>query len=774
VARIPLPVDEYLTPIATAVDQHRRVVVVAPPGAGKTTRIPPSLTGAGPVILLQPRRVAARSIARRIAQEQEWTLGEEVGWQVRFERHYGRNTRLLVVTEGILTARLQSDPLVSDFRTVILDEFHERSIHADLALALLKEAGQAREDLRLVIMSATLEAQRVSDYLGGCPVIQIEAQTHPVEIRYSTGLAISQAVREVISQPGGHVLCFLPGAGEISQVARDLAGLGEGVQIMPLHGSLPSSEQDRALAAGAVRKVILATNIAETSLTVEGVTDVVDGGYHKVLRYDPRTGIDRLELERIPADSAAQRAGRAGRLGPGRVLRLWDPRDRLRTHRDPDIVRIDLAAPFLDVIAWGGDPLSLDWFEAPPREHALSALDLLERLGTLERGRLTALGQLARRLPLHPRLACLLIAADASPRAAAVCALLSDRVRALPADHSTVSDLLSQADRIPEASPFVQQAAREIGALGRRLLKSRTTDQSDERLLRAVFAAYPDRVAKRREPGSDRLLLAGGHGGRLARSSGVREGEYLVAVDVTHTRQGEVSEASVRLASLIRKEWLQPTDLAVEHLFDPATQAVRAFEQALYGQILLSERPVPPDRAQASEILVQVLEQSALDPEARQFMKRAELAGIQVDLDAARRQACAGRVTLPRLDLRSFVSNQQLRTIGRLCPEQVTVPSGRRVALDYRDDGTAYLSVKLQELFGLAESPRVGLRREPVLIELLAPNGRPVQTTRDLRSFWEGVYQEVRKELRGRYPKHPWPEDPWTARATAGVKPKGG
>jgi ATP-dependent helicase HrpB len=768
----PLPVDEHLAAISDAVKSHRRVVVVAPPGSGKTTRIPPALVCGGPVILLQPRRVAARSIARRIAEEQGWTLGEEIGWQVRFERRYSRRTRLLVVTEGILTARLQTDPLLSEFRTAILDEFHERTIHADLALALLKQAAVARDDLRIVIMSATLEAEDVSGYLDGCPVIQIAARTHPVNIRYEPNLTAPVAVRQVVGQPGGHLLCFLPGAAEISQAAVDLKnyGLGENVEILPLHGSLPSSEQDRALATSLSRKVILATNIAETSLTVEGVTDVVDGGYHKVLRYDPRTGIDRLDLERIPTDSATQRAGRAGRRCPGRALRLWDPHVRLRPHREPDILRIDLAGPFLQVIAWGGDPVTLDWFQPPRPDQAKAALELLERLGMIAGRRVTRLGELARHLPLHPRLACLLITAGASARAAAVCAILSDQLRPASRDEATVSDILSQADSIGETSPFVQHAAREIQAQGRRLLKGSKPDHSDEQLLRAILAAYPDRVAKRREPSSDRLLLASGHGASLARSSGVREAEFLVAVEVKAARHGSLSEASVMSASAVRKEWLQPTGVQLTHVFDAVAGKVRAFEQSCYGGIVLSERPVQPEPAQAAELLIKALEEAGLEPESRQLMQRATLAGISIDLDAARRQACAGRLSLPPFNLKAHLSFADMRTIGRLCPQDMTVPSGRKIRLDYREDGSVHLAVKLQELFGMADTPRVGRRHEPIVIDLLAPNGRPVQTTRDLRSFWQTTYQEVRKELRGRYPKHPWPEDPWTAAATGGVK----
>jgi ATP-dependent helicase HrpB len=483
-------------------------------------------------------------------------------------------------------------------------------------------------------------------------------------------------LKQVLVRPGGHLLCFLPGAGEILQVATELKsqGVSNGVEILPLHGSLPASEQDRALAPSAGRKAILATNIAETSLTVDGVTDVVDGGYHKVLRYDPKTGIDRLDLERIPGDSAVQRAGRAGRQGPGRVLRLWDPRVRLRPHREPDILRIDLAGPFLQIIAWGGEPLAFDWFEPPSEDRAQDALELLERLGTVAGRRLTGLGDQARQLPLHPRLACLLLTAGVSARVAAVCALLSDRLPPAFGDVTTVSDILSQADRIEEASPFVQHAAREIQALGRRCLKTLDPDQSDGTLLRATLAAYPDRVARRRAPGSDRLLLASGHGARLAKTSGVREGEYLVAVEVMAAQHGSLSEASVTSASLVRKEWLRPTDVRLRHVYDPETRAVRAFEQLRYGQITLSERAAQPDPEQALELLAKALEEAGPDPESRQLARRAALAGIHLDLDAARHQACLGRVDLPRFDLKAFLSFHGLdprRRIPGRCHHQL-------------------------------------------------------------------------------------------------------
>ncbi len=363
----PLPIDAHVEAVRAALGAARAAVLVAPPGSGKTTRVPPALVAEGAVFLLQPRRVAARSIARRIADEQGWTLGEQVGWQVRFERRYGPKTRLLVATEGVLTRRLQSDPLLGGFDTIVLDEFHERSIHADLAIALARQAWRARHDLRLLVMSATLDAGPVARFLDGCPVVSVTGRPHPIEVVYEPGRALAEAARTVAARASGHVLCFLPGAPEIRRAQSVLDGSVPGWVVLPLHGTLRAEEQDRAIAPSPERKLILATNVAETSLTVEGVTDVIDTGLHKVLRYDAARALDRLELERIPADSAEQRAGRAGRTGPGRVLRLWDPRDRLRPQREPEIERVDLAGPALEVLAWGGDPTTFEWFEAAAR-----------------------------------------------------------------------------------------------------------------------------------------------------------------------------------------------------------------------------------------------------------------------------------------------------------------------------------------------------------------------------------------------------------------------
>src|SRR3954447_19459821 len=417
VVQTPLPIDAHVAEIAAHVRAHRSAVIVAPPGSGKTTRIPPALAAIGRTILLQPRRVAARALARRIAVERGWTIGNEIGWQIRFERKFSDRTRLLVATEGILTARLQSDPLLSDFDVVILDEFHERSIHADVALALAKQAMDSRDDLAVVVMSATIAADEVSRFLGGARVFDIGERRFPIDVRYRPGVSMSAAIREQLRDAEGDILCFLPGMREIERTRGELANVD--ALVLPLHGSLDVDAQECALAPADRRKVILATNIAETSLTVEGITDVIDSGVHKVLRFDPDTAVDHLAPERISADSAEQRAGRAGRTRPGRALRLWDARDILRPHREPEVRRVDLAPPLLDIIAWGGDPRTFAWFERPPEERIEAGLALLTALGATEDH------ERLRAFPLHPRLARIVLEARGAEGAITMAVQLS-------------------------------------------------------------------------------------------------------------------------------------------------------------------------------------------------------------------------------------------------------------------------------------------------------------------------------------------------------------
>ncbi len=749
------------------------VVVVAAPGAGKTTRVPPALLPLGRIALLQPRRVAARAMARRIAQEQGLALGEDVGWHVRFERRFSAGTRLLVMTEGVLTSRLQGDPLLSDFGVVILDEFHERSLHADLALALARQARDARPDLRIVVMSATLDAAPIARYLGDCPVIEVPGRLHPVEIEHAEISPVG-AVRRVLAGSTGHVLVFLPGAGEIRRAATDLDGVD--AEILPLHGSLDADAQDRALAPSPRRKLILATNVAETSLTVEGVTHVVDAGFHRVLRFDAASGLDRLELERIPQSSADQRAGRAGRTGPGHALRLWDARLALRPFLEPEIRRVDLSSPFLEVLAWGGDPLAFPWFEAPSQEGARAAMDLLRELGAVEGGRLTPTGRLLARLPLHPRLARVLVACGGSRGAAAACALLSERPGPRAADpETTSSDVLALVDALPFAPRATREAARELHDMARRLLADADPVDDDEALRRALLLGFPDRVARRRERRSPRLLLRSGIGATLSRESGVRDAEWLVALEIAGAArveaQGQGGEPLVRLASAVDREWLEPSDVATEHRVEKGV--VRAQRVASLGALELSTTEVAPDPAAAEELLVQTVRSEPLDGDTLSFLRRARLAGASADLDALRREACAGRTALPRsVDLLALLPHAVRAKVEREAPTSIEVPSGRCLPLEYREDGEVVLSVKLQEMFGLAETPRIGAKGQAVLVELLSPAGRPLQVTRDLRSFWETTYPSIRREMRGKYPRHPWPEDPWNAPPTARARPR--
>jgi ATP-dependent helicase HrpB len=764
--------------ILAAVRQHRALVLTAAPGAGKTTRVPPALAADGSVIVLQPRRVAARAIARHIAVEQGWTLGLEVGWHVRFERRFVEDTRVLLATEGILTARLQQDPLLSGFRTIVVDEFHERSIHADLGLALARQAWIARDDLRIVVMSATLDAGPVQAFLGGCPHIAVPGRLHPIEVDYRPGQPLADAVAEMASATTGSILCFLPGAGEI---ARGLSDVRRAVQsdvgVLPLHGSLPADEQDRAIAAGS-RCVILATNIAETSLTVPGVTSVVDTGLHKVARYDEDRGIDSLELERVAADSAAQRAGRAGRLAPGRVLRLWDRADRLRPHGEAEIHRVDLSSAVLDVLAWNANPLTFEWFERPATERLVAALEMLQALGAIHAGRVTAIAGRMQRLPLHPRLARMLIEANGAGPVALACALLSERRALPPHPATTTSDLLSAIDDERSLPPHVRDVASRLAKDTKEDTKEDTKDAKDptrpkdakelgeEAFRRAIFAGYPDRVARRRAAGSPRFLLASGHGALLGRESGVRDAEFIVAVDVQAGRRGENAEAVIRIASAIDRDWL-PTRREVVH--EIGGGRVRAFARDMCGAVVVAERPAPIDPESAARLLAGAWLARGPSPADAQFLRRMRFAGLPVDEPALVLTAARGHRSLDEIDLRVAVD---VRDLDLRAPEMLPVPSGRTARLRYDEDGTVVAAVKLQELFGLAESPRLGPGRQPVTFELLAPNGRPVQTTKDLRNFWNTTYQDVRKELRGRYPRHPWPEDPWSAPPTARAKPR--
>jgi ATP-dependent helicase HrpB len=761
----PLPIDHRIPDIVAMARAHRAVVVTAEPGAGKTTRVPPALAEDSPVLLLQPRRVAARAIARRIAAERGWTVGREVGWHVRLDRNFTPETRLVVATEGILTARLQDDPLLGGFGCVILDEFHERSLHADLGLALAREAWRLRTGLRIVVMSATIDAGRVAEYLGGCPVVAVEGRTFPVEVRYDP-VPMETAIARAVPGLQGAMLCFLPGAPEIRRAAEALSQVQvlQGVPVLPLHGGLDADAQDEALRPSAARRVILSTNLAETTLTVPDVRLVVDSGLVKVARYDPERLIDSLETERVTLDSATQRAGRAGRTQAGTAIRLWDARDRLRPHVDPEIARVDLAPVALDILAWGGDPAVFPFFEAPPPGAIDAALALLVRLGATGRDRrLTPLGRDLARLPLHPRLGRILLAARGAPAAARACALLSERHSVPPRRGATACDLLSAVDDARALPGHTSRVARDLVHAAARVVRPAGAID-DETFRRAVLAGYPDRVARRRTAAGDRFVLASGTGARLSRDSGVHHHEFIVAVDVTagaaSLRGGGAAEALIRLATGIEREWIAPTSVEVRHELDTASGAVRAERVELYDQIVLARQPAPLDPAAAGRLVVAERLRRGPDDEDRRLMRRLAFAGLDRAFDGL--VAEAGRLarSVAEVRLEDGLSPSDRRTLAEAAPGSLRLPKGRQIPLEYRDDGGVAASAKLQDLFGLMLTPRIGPRRVPVTFALLSPGGKPVQVTSDLEGFWRTGYPEVRRELARRYPKHRWPLEP--------------
>jgi ATP-dependent helicase HrpB len=829
-----LPIDEVLPALTAALRAGNAAVLIAPTGAGKTTRVPPALLAAGiaggrKIVMLEPRRIAARAAARRMAEEGGWRLGEEVGYQVRFDHRAGPATRILVVTEGILVQRLQADPFLEDVGIVLFDEFHERSLHTDLSLAMARRVQrEVRPDLRLVAMSATLDPGPIAAYLGDCPVIESRGRLYPVAIswldprRGSTEppplpTLVASGVRRALGETPGDVLVFLPGAGEIQRSSDALAPLAaeQGLAILPLYGDLPAEQQDAVLRPLDRRKVVLATNVAETSITIDGVTAVVDSGLVRRLRFDPANGLDRLELGRVSRASAEQRAGRAGRQAPGICLRLWGEWEHaaLPEREVPEIASVDLAGPALQLLDWGeSDLTAFGWFE-PPDPAALAAAGLLlRRLGATDGQGVTALGRAMARLPVHPRLARLLLAGNhlGHPREAALlAALLAERApfprtprseRGGGPRRASRSDLL---DRLDALEAFEKRDRSEVGlnaGAARFVLKARDQlarlisgtpagrrEDRDDALLRALLAAYPDRVARRREPRSPRGVMVGGRGVRLAEESAVLDADLFLGLDLA---PGPQSEDLVRLASEVQPEWL-PAELlrtAIDVEFDDTRERVIAWKRTRYEDLTIAMAEVPATGEDAERLLAEAAAarpERALaldDPEVAGFLARLRwLAGAMPELSLPIFDAEALANLLPVLAAgkRSFaelrkapllpvfegaLSWEQRQALEREAPERLEVPSGSRVRLLYEPGRPPVLAARIQELFGLAETPRLAAGRAPLLLHLLAPNGRPQQVTHDLRSFWENTYPQVRKELQGRYPKHAWPQDPWNAR----------
>lgn len=819
-------VDEVIPELLEGLSRHPCAVLEAPTGAGKTTRVPPALldAGFGGVLVLEPRRVAARAAARRVASERGSALGGEVGYQVRFDRRIGRDTRLAYVTEGVLLRRLQDDPFLEGVQCVVLDEFHERSLDVDLALAMLRRIQlDVREDLRLVVMSATLEGRAVAAYMGACPVVRSEGRTFPVEVSYVPGLPrerleehVARAVRAAGSEAEGSLLVFLPGVGEIRRVHERLAGWAQaaGRDACELYGNLAPEAQDAVLEPSPKPKLILATNVAETSITIEGVTTVVDSGLARILRYDAGVGLDRLEVAPVSRASTEQRRGRAGRTGPGRCVRLWSELEHRarRPHEVPAIQRVDLCGAVLQLACFGERDLTgFPWFAPPPEEALEGALTLLRRLGALDRGGVTSLGQAMGRLPVHPRVARLLIEArdrGIARRAAIAAALLSDRdpfargSEASPWRDASESDLL---DRVRALEAFERSGVTEHGLSRRaaravlraagqyeRLLDDAGTPRRAEggsgsdAFLRAVFAGYPDRLARRRPKDPARGVLIGGRGVRMSRASAVSEAELFVCVDL----DAGGAESYVRMASAVERAWL-PTGRLEERVltsFDERRLRVTAVKQTTFEGLVLDEVEHPvTDATEAEEVLCDAARRDldralplAEEPVAgllarlrclRQWMPELQLPAFEreewLELLPSLAAGCRSFADLAQAPLadvvRGRLSHAQRSALAREAPERVTVPSGSQVRLVYEPGRAPVLAVRIQEVFGLRETPRVGGGRVAVLLHLLAPNGRPEQVTDDLESFWDCTYARVRKELRRRYPRHAWPEDPRAA-----------
>ncbi|HVT90327.1 MAG TPA: ATP-dependent helicase HrpB [Tepidisphaeraceae bacterium] len=813
----PLPIDPFLPQIIQRVRESRALVLVAEPGAGKTTRVPPAILASNllsrenpNIVMLQPRRVAARAAAMRIAQENHWQIGQEVGWHVRMDKRVGPRTRIRVVTEGILTRQLVDDPFLEGIGAVILDEFHERSIHTDLAISLLREVRQTvRSDLILLVMSATLDAKPVADFLGGCPIASVPGRTFPIDIQYARfpsgdplPLRIDTALSSITDETGD-VLIFLPGVRQINETARQLSHFKDSI-ILPLHGSLTPEQQMRALEPADRRKIILATNIAETSLTIDGVRTVIDSGVARVAGYDAERGLDRLDLAQISKASARQRAGRAGRTAPGRCVRLYTEKEfhALDDFELPEIRRIDLAGTVLTLHGWGkSDVRAFGWYESPPDQMIDAAEQLLEMLGALENGTITVLGRQILTLPLHPRLARLLIGAakhSLLQEGAAIAALLSERdfppSDSSPQSHS--SDLLVRLGRI-KSIPQIAQVRDELVLIGKSIrplpplprVQGRGDSETGELLLRLILIAYPDRVCRRRGKDPSAAVMVGGGGVKLATESVVKRHEFFVAVDARADDRNPRNEALVRIASGIEPAWLEeffPHEICKERklVFDSDRQRVVGHGTIKYRDLILREdRDAPVDAEEAGKILAQALrplaaERIAKIPEAANFLARLDLLKQfmpehpwpDIDETSILEEMCRGLRSVEQLDRVSpipILESQLTYPLDRLfeqhAPQSIEVPTGNKIRIDYAKGQSPVLAVRLQELFGWTQTPRIAGGRVPLVVHLLGPNYRPVQVTDDLGSFWKTTYFQVRKDLRVRYPKHSWPEDPLTA-----------
>jgi ATP-dependent helicase HrpB len=833
-----LPINEALPALSQALERGRRVLLEAPPGAGKSTIVPLVLLdsdwlGGRKILLLEPRRVAARAVALRMAQLLGEPVGKTVGFRTRLETRVGRDTRIEVLTEGILTRILQDDSALAEAGCVIFDEFHERSLNADLGLALCLESQQnLREDLRLLVMSATLDLQPLARLLDGAPIVTASGRSFEVETRYVPRRAelhldaqMAQVVRSALREHAGDILCFLPGAAEIRRLQRALEDgeLAPGTRVLPLYGDLSGDAQDAALAPAAAgqRKVVLSTTIAETSLTIEGIRVVVDSGLRRYAEFDPVTGMSHLVTAKVSQAAADQRRGRAGRLSAGHCYRLWSEGTQasLAPQTAPEILHADLAPLALEMSCWGAvDASSLRWLDPPPAAPLAQARNLLQQLEAIDaETRITAHGRELATVGAHPRLAHLLIKSRSLGAARLACdlaAILSERdiLRAAPGALDVdlrlrVAVLRGDTAALPPGitadARALNQAKRSSVDWQRRFARGLAESADPHQSTGILLAlAYPDRVARARGE-NGRYLLANGRGAHFAEPQALAKSEFIVAAEL----DGAEREARIFLAAPVSVEDLEREFSALiadrtEIVWDPQEQAVRARKERRLGALVLESgeiRDADPDAVMTAALAglrqmgvgalpwkrdlrqwqarVMLMRQFAVPaPEPWPDLSDAALAATLEEWAPPWISGKVRREHFARMDLsnalRSRLSFAQNAILEREAPTHFVVPSGSRIPIDYLDGEVPTLSVRLQEIFGLHATPSIANGRLPLLLKLLSPAGRPAQITRDLVSFWNRGYHEVKKDLKGRYPKHYWPDDPYTAAPTRRARPR--